>query len=309
MTLSNQIVVPTFRKALIALFLLLSNILLSLSAQSGLSRMPKAFSGLQQINAISPLTGSASYEISAFQSIPSGIRGMAVDENDVLYFADSYSRLNDDSRIYTLNPPYTGEPMMTEISGQSIAGLMWFEKKLYVAFLNKDEIEIYDENLEFLESKVVKSPWNFTTDGKNVYVLTYYGNIGVISGNRVKTFVKGLSNTFDIQYSGASSLYVSDHSDKDGKGRIAEYGYDGLLISTLKVDVSDPAGLEMDLDNKLYIADPGNNKVLMVTPESGISVLTDEYLKPFCITRSNSGHILVSSDQDGGTLLVIKAVR
>jgi len=251
----------------------------------------------------------AEFSIKAIPGIPSGIRGMAVDENDVLYFSDTYSRLNDDSRIYTLDPPYTGEPSMTEISGQSIAGLMWFKNRLYIAFLNKDEIEIYDENLEFLESRVIKSPLNFTTDGNNVYILTYYGSIGVISGNRVKTVVKGLSKASDIQYSGASTLYVTDHSLENGKGQIAEYANGGLQTGILLSDLADPAGLEMDLSNNLYITDPCTNRVLMLTPGSILSLVTDKFLNPHCLTKTSAGEILVSTDHEGGTLLVIKAVR
>lgn len=239
----------------------------------------------------------------------SGVQGMAMDNNGVLYYADSYSKADDISKVYILRPPYTGIPEATNIEGISITGLMWMDEKLYVSFLNTNEIIIYDKNLEFLESRPVNSPLNFANDGHTTFVLTYDGEIGVITDNRVRIFIKDLTSPFDIIFSKKESLWISQKGSKGAPGRVAEIGYAGTELGSLDLPLKEPAGLGMDHEGNLYIADKGDNKIYMVTWEGETYLVSDKYASPVCFVTMPDGRMMVNTEDNGGSLLIISMTR
>jgi hypothetical protein len=246
------------------------------------------------------------FSIKEIPSFPENVQGMTIDKNGVLYFSDTYLKLDSKSRIYTLNPPYTGIPLATEIASQSIAGIMWHNNKLYVAYLNKNEVVIFDEALEFLVSYHVDSPLNFTTDGRNVYVVTYYGNLGVIKPNRIHMYMKELRSPFDIHYSDNQTLYISEKGKERIPGRVLEIGSGEEVMKTLKDSLQSPQGLTTDLYNNLYIAETEANRILMVTSDGETLLVTDQYESPIGFAKTDHGEILVNTNQNGGMLLLIQ---
>jgi hypothetical protein len=244
--------------------------------------------------------------IKEIPSFPENVQGMTIDKNGVLYFSDTYSRLDSKSRIYTLNPPYTGTPLATEIASQSITGLMWHNDELYVAYLNKNEVVIFDEALEFLASYFVDSPLNFTTDGKFVYVVTYYGNLGVIKPNRIQMYMKELRSPFDIHYSDNQAMYVSEKVGEGVPGRVLEIGSEEEAMKTMIDSLQSPQGLTTDIYNNLYIAETAADRILMVTSDGETILVTDQYDSPIGFAKTNSGEIVVNTNHNGGTLLLIQ---
>jgi hypothetical protein len=244
--------------------------------------------------------------IKEIPSFPENVQGMTIDKNGVLYFSDTYLKLDSKSRIYTLNPPYTGIPLATEIASQSIAGIMWHNNELYVAYLNKNEVVIFDEELEFLVSYFVDSPLNFTTDGKFVYVVTYYGNLGVIKPNRIQMYMKELRSPFDIHFSDNQAMYVSEKGGEEAPGRVLEIGSGEEAMKTMIDSLQSPQGLTTDIYNNLYIAETDADRILMVTPEGATVLVTDQYDSPIGFAKTNTGEIVVNTNHNGGTLLLIE---
>ncbi|MDA3823209.1 MAG: hypothetical protein PF450_11460 [Bacteroidales bacterium] len=237
------------------------------------------------------------------------VHGIAMDNDGVLYYSDTYSKSDEISRVYMLNPPYTGNPIATEIEGFSISGLLWEDDKLYVAFLNKNEIVIYDKNLEFLESRPVESPINFSSDGSNIYVVSYFGSVGIVTPNRVKVKLEDLEFPFDILYNGKGSLWVSEKGKKEAHGRVSEIAYEGVIINKLEQNFIDPAGIGMDRLGNIFIADRGDHKIYMLNPEGEIILVSDKYTSPICIITMPDGRMMVNTNHNGGTLLIISLVR
>ncbi len=250
------------------------------------------------------INNSARYKITELARIPSGVMGMDIDQDGVLYLSDTYSRLDNESRIYTLNPPYTGTLAMTAIEGQSLAGLMWHGDLLYTAFLNKDEVVIYDRDLEFQVAWPAPSPINFTSDGRTIFVLTYFGEIGALTRSRIRMFVNDLQNPFDIQFTGHESIWVSQKGMK-----LTEIGYEGDILRMLDLPLKEPRGLAMDDHGCLFIADAGTDTIYCIDPEGSVSVVTSAYKSPICIVSLPNGDLLINTDQDGGLLIRASRVR
>jgi len=246
------------------------------------------------------------YKIAEISPFPRGVMGMAVNDDGVLFFSDTYSRLDASSAVYALAPPYSGDPVPTGITGRSVAGLMWHEEKLYVAFLNRNEIIIYDSELEFLESRVVDSPWGFATDGENVFVYTYYGQIGLITNNRVNVFTESLQYPLDMEFSGNESLWITEASQPDSLGRLLEVGFRGEVKRDYAQGIKYPFGLQQYKNGNLYVTDKESGVIYVVPPEGNTAIVTDEYASPICITVDHLGRLVVNCDHNGGMLLVIK---
>ena len=246
----------------------------------------------------------ADVEMIRNNSIPKGIHGLTMDPLGSIYFADTYSRLDDNSRVYRLDKPYTGKPEATSIQGQSIAGLMWFQNRLYVAHFTANEIVIYDENLDFLESRPVNSPWNLENDGENVYVISYEGEVGIVTNNRVKPIMNELVLPFDMAYSGDQSLWVGQPLTAGEEGKLIELDYRGDLLQEV-VGVTEPRGLVVTDRGFLYIADRGSSTLLKFNGEE-LSTISTFDAPPVCLEKMPNGNLLLNLDSDPGQLVVVK---
>jgi DNA-binding beta-propeller fold protein YncE len=255
------------------------------------------------------ITSAQQFQIQEITPFLGRVHGMTMDNDGVLYYSDTYSKSDDISRVYMLNPPYTGNPIATEVEGFSIGGLLWENDKLHVAFLNKNEIVIYDKNLEFLESRPVDSPINFASDGSNIYVVSYFGLVGIVTNNRVRIHLEDLELPFDILYSGKESLWVSEKGKNGSPGRVSEIAYEGVITNILEQNFKDPAGLGMDQVGNLYIADKGDNKIYMVNPENQITLVSDKYTSPICVIPMPDGRMMVNTNHEGGMLLIISPIN
>ncbi len=91
---------------------------------------------------------------------------------------------------------------------------------------------------------------------------TYKEASGICADNLGNVYVtdKGNNLVFKITPSGVSSIFAgSTQGSADGKGTIAQFNH--------------PAGICIDADNNLYVADGGNNIIRKITPEGIVSTL------------------------------------
>lgn len=248
----------------------------------------------------------SSAQIKEISPFPPSVHGMTFDSDGVLYFSDTYSNMDFVSKVYTLNPPYTGTPMATEIEGQSIGGLLWHNKRLYVAFLNKNEIGIYNKDLEFEESIKFNAPWKFTISERGIFVLNYYGDVSFLSKKgKVMSFLQDLSSPSNIQYSGYKSIWISEQINSDTIGQITLHNFHGEVIDTIPQVFKKPLGLGLDNKGTLYVADNGDDKIYSISPNGKTTLLSDKYEKPICVIANDDGTIVVNTNHEGGMLLIL----
>lgn len=253
--------------------------------------------------------GSTGYEVTRINSFPQNVGGMTIDESGVLYFSDTYEHLDDISKVYMLNPPYTGKPVPTKITGHSLTGLMWHDNRLYVAFLNDDEIIVYDNNLEFLEAIPADSPLGFTTDGTTIYIFTYYGEIGVLSNNRVRYFLKDVQSPTCIKYSGKNSMFIAHKANNGNEAIISEIGSEGEILDTLAKEVKEPYGIELDSEGNLLFTDKAAGKIFLKTRGEPQQMISDAFSSPLLIAKIPSDGFLINSNHDNGVLLHLTRTR
>jgi len=246
-----------------------------------------------------------SFEITEISPFPSAVHGMVVDTDSTLYFSDTYTSYGDPSAVYFLEYPYTGNINATGISGNAVSGLIWQDDTLYVAFLNESKVKSYDRNFNFLSSWTVTYPWNFTSDGTDLFLVNYHGNIMKLNGNSFQTIFSGLEAPFDIVYSNNNSFFVSEQVGAGVQGRVKEISMDGIILDTIPIDFSNPEGLALDADTNLYIADTESGEVYQYTKDGEINLVTDAYNLPICIAQGQNNNILVNTNHAGGRLLDI----
>jgi len=249
-----------------------------------------------------------SFEITEISPFPSAVHGMVVDTDSTLYFSDTYTSYGDPSAVYFLEYPYTGNINATGISGNAVSGLIWQDDTLYVAFLNESKVKSYDRNFNFLSSWTVTYPWNFTSDGTDLFLVNYHGNIMKLNGNSFQTIFSGLEAPFDIVYSNNNSFFVSEQVGAGVPGRVKEISMDGIILDTIPIDFSNPEGLALDADTNLYIADTESGEVYQYTKDGEINLVTDAYNLPICIAQGQNNNILVNTNHAGGRLLDILVI-
>ena len=264
------------------------------------------FSSSKQTNA--QFKSDYSFEITEISPFPSAVHGMVVDNDSTLYFSDTYTSYGNPSAVYFLEYPYTGNINATGITGNAASGLIWHDDTLYVAFLNESKVKSYDKNFNLLSSWTVTYPWNFTSDGTDLFLVNYYGNIMKLNVNSFQTIYSGLEAPFDIVYSKNNSFFVSEQVGAGVPGRVTEISMDGIILDTIPIDFSNPEGLALDADTNLYIADTESGEIYQYTKDGEINLVTDAYNLPICIAQGQNNNILVNTNHAGGRLLDILVI-
>ena len=264
------------------------------------------FSSTKQTNA--QFKSVCNFEITEISPFPSAVHGMVVDNDSTLYFSDTYTSYGNPSTVYFLEYPYTGNINATGITGDAVSGLIWQGDTLYVAFLNESKVKSYDRNFNFLNSWSVTYPWNFTSNGTDIFLVNYYGNIMKLNVNSFQTIYSGLEAPFDIVYSNNNSFFVSEQVGAGVPGRVKEISMDGIILDTIPIVFGNPEGLALDADTNLYIADTESGEVFQYTKDGEINLVTDAYNLPICIAQGQNNNILVNTNHAGGMLLDILVI-
>ncbi len=247
----------------------------------------------------------SSSEIEVLRSFVPGVHGMAVAEDGVLYFSDSYQHAGSPAQVYTLVPPYSGVPEPTGIVGKNVAGLKWHGGSLFVCVTGESLVQRFDGDLQLQESWQVASPWNLTFIGETAYVVTYGGKVYSLGKEgSSELVVSGLNYPFDIAAFG-SSFWVSEQS-VEKKGRVRRFDLDGKEIREAKHPWHNPEGLGLDKWGWLYLADTAKGEISRVAPECTVELLSADYDMPIVITEVPGGDLLVSTGGSNARLLRIK---
>lgn len=250
-----------------------------------------------------------SFDIQEITPFPSAVHGMTVRDDSTLYFSDTYKHWASPSEVYMLEYPYSGDIRGTGITGNGVAGLLWLNDELYVAVLNDSKIKKYDQDFNLLQTWNVTYPWNITTDGEQVFVVTYGGSVVMLTDSGIQTITTGLEYPFDIIYSGNNSFFISEQVDAGVPGRVIQTATDGSPIDTIPFSFKNPEGLSLDADQNLYICDTDDGVIYQHTPGGQTNIVSDEYYIPICATAAPGNSFFVNTNHSGGTLLLIDIVK
>ncbi|MBD3291177.1 hypothetical protein GF337_20415 [candidate division KSB1 bacterium] len=163
---------------------------------------------------------------------------------------------------------------------------------VFVADYNNHRIERYDKDLNYIST--LSSDETKSEDLRFGYprsvAISIHGELTLIDGenNRVLkidsfgepelsfgTFADGrgkLDEPIQIDISRDERIYVSDKAGK----RIVVYDYFGNYLSEIGTGVlEEPQGLFIDLNNRLWIADPGRGEIFTFSAEGELMFRTD----------------------------------
>jgi sugar lactone lactonase YvrE len=118
--------------------------------------------------------------------------------------------------------------------------------------------------------------------------------------------MKDLGSPFDIHYSFNQTLYISEKGGDGVAGRVLEMGSGEEVMKTLTDSLQLPQGLATDLYNNLYIAETEADRIIMVNSDGETVLVTDQYDSPIGFAKTNTGEIVVNTNHNGGTLLLIQ---
>lgn len=278
-----------------------------------MSRFPNSHIHLQSFILIllffSYLTASGQtapdFNVKEINPFPGDVHGFAINPNDsALYFTSFYT-----GDLCKLDYPYNTTYTATGITGQRLAGLLWLKQSLFVADLAEGKINEYDEHLKLLKIHNVPNPWNMTTDGQSIYVVTFNGELYKIFNQQITLLKTGLAYPFDIEYSPDNTLYISEQFGSNTVGRVSEYDLNGNLLHILPNTFDTPLGITFDAKGNLFAIDNNTNCISCITPDGTTNLVTCNYDNPIAIIPNLENKLFISSASSGGTLLEITTVQ
>jgi len=244
-----------------------------------------------------------SFNIKEIKPFPNDVHGIAHNPVDgAMYFTSFYS-----GSLLKLDYPYTGSYSNTGITGQRPAGLLWHQQSLFMADLMEGKIKQYDASLNLVNTFKVPNPWNMTTDGQSIYVITFSGELYKIHNQQVLLLTTGLGYPFDIAFSPDQTLYISEQNGSNVPGRIVEYDLNGNLLHVLPNLLSTPLGITFNNKGDFFVADNASGCIYCILPDGSSMQVSCSFDKPIAVVPNTSGDILVSTASSGGTLLEVSS--
>jgi hypothetical protein len=250
------------------------------------------------------------FSVEAVGDFTAGVHGMAFAGDGTLFFSDSYGHAGSPERVYTLAPPYTGDPAPTGITGAIVSGLAWVADSLYVCVTGEDEVRRYDAALDLQEAWAVPAPWNAALVGPGMLAVTYDGRIfGLGEGGATTDLVAGLEYPFGIADNGDATFWISQQVGAEEDGRVSRWGLCGEQLEVLGHVFANPEGMALDDRGYLYVADTVAGELVRVSPVGDAEVLTDEYEIPIVVARSPGGDIYFNTGGAQSRLVRISLVE
>jgi len=225
------------------------------------------------------------FQIKELKPFPKDVHGIAINPVDKALYFTSF----DSGNLYKLDYPYENAYVNTGVTGKRNAGLLWHKQSFLVT------------------SYSIPGPWNMTTDGNAIYAVTFNGELYKIENQQLQLLASGLGYPFDIAYSPAQTLYISEQSGSNVPGRIAEYDLNGNLLHVLPNIFTTPQGIAFNDTGDLVVADNGTGCISCIHPDGSTSIISCDFNQPIAVTPNLSNQMLVSIGSASGTLLEVSS--
>jgi sugar lactone lactonase YvrE len=238
-----------------------------------------------------------------------GVHGMALRPDGTLFFSDSFGRRDKVRRVYTLAPPYDGEPRPTTIAGATPAGLAFLDGSLYVCDVGAGTVTAYDAALAVVAAWKVEGPWNVARHPSlGLVAVTHDGRVAELEpGGGVKELFGGGLAPFALAVDAAGGLWMSEQGAARGDpGRITRREADGAIAGELAYPWANPEGLAIGADGLLWIAETERGELLRVAADGRVEVIKAGLKLPVVVTAAPGGDLFVST---GGATPELLRVR
>ena len=250
------------------------------------------------------------YSITEISPFPAAVHGMCLSPAGDLYFADTYKKMGDLSRVYILSPPYTGKARSLPVKADAISGLMWFNNQLYVALLEKSEIRVYSSEFELLKTYSLRSPWSFASYGNEVYILNYFGSLFKIAEEGPEQVRAYLSYPFDVEFTMEGDYWISEQVGARENGKLTLFDQDHYIKKQVDYPFSNPEGIALAENGNLVIADTGAGKILEYSLSADtVYTISERYALPICAISTEEGRVFINTNHEGGTLLILDPIK
>ena len=243
-------------------------------------------------NGTAGYSGDGSAAVAAAFNRPEGI---AVDDSGNVYIADAGN-----NRVRKVNT----SGVVTTIAGTGIAGFSGDSGPALNAQLNNPTgvavdraMNIYIADYNNARVRVINTSGSITTVAGN-------GTVG-FTGDGGTATTASISKPYDVTTDAAGNLYIADQANqrirKVSSGIISTYagngtvGYSGDLGPATNASLNTPAGLSVDSNGNLYIADKLNNVVRRVSSAGVISTFAGNGLAGYGGDHGIAGNSMISA--------------
>ncbi|MEM9457430.1 MAG: hypothetical protein AAGF11_24835 [Myxococcota bacterium] len=226
------------------------------------------------------------------------VHGMAVDDDGLLYFSDTFTVLDTTARVYRLEPPYIGQPEATALSGPRPAGLAFIDGDLHVCDVDAGTVTRYNAALVSTQTWVVPSPWNVAPLASGERVVVTFDNrlFALLPDGTVQERLTDLGAPFDLAPTPAGAVWISEQGagGPGQPGRLAQWDARGAMILEARYPWANPEGLAFDPQGDLWVAETERQELLRVSPQGEVELMAQIDGLPIVITPLPSGDLLVS---------------
>ena len=238
---------------------------------------------------------TATMEILA--DLPAGVHGMAVADDGVLWYGDTFGNASAAQAVYTIAPPYDGAHEQAPVDIEQPAGMRFIEGVLHICDLQGSRVVRLGPGQEIEQSWDISYPWNLRSmPNGDVLVVTYdQGLYRLGDDGTAELMMTGLAMPFDLEPATADSLWISEQGEGTyGEGRVGRWTLDGTLVEEIPGEWPNPEGLALDDRGTLWIAETDSGQIRRRDPDGTLTMEFDEYTVPIIIAPTPDGDMLVN---------------
>jgi hypothetical protein len=247
----------------------------------------------QPENTVLGATDEVEYKFETLAKVFPGIHGLAIDENDVIYLADTFGNFHPERRIYSLEPPYTGQFNTLPIKASQPGGLAFVGDHLFVCDLGLNRITEFDQQFKPIRKWNADAPWTVRSIGGMLTTINAGGALETLDDTgQTNVLFEGMVNPFSFHAAGSDTFWVSEQGSEFSPSRVTERTMKGEILREVGSDWKVAEGLHLDQKGRLWIADTGANG-LFLFENNKVKKIGPNMDRPIIISQFTNGDLLV----------------
>ena len=240
-------------------------------------------------------------QVTEIREIFGAIHGAAVGDDGRIFLSDSFGQHDKVRRVYYVDPPYDGAIVSTGIEGQSPAGLMWHQNRLWVCDVAGGTIRSFDTDFSLDDTILAEQPWNVANVGDEVLFVNGKGTVANIK-TPDQPLVKNLLNPFGIAgHSDGRFVVTQQGPNGESGGVVATYDKAGKELARSQRAWKNPEGIALDRHGAMFVVDTAAHELVQVETDKEEVVSSDLDL-PVVLTRFLNGDLLLVTVGPGAKL-------